>query len=78
MTLHQSEAFLIVASMLSLFVWGGLRYDIVALLALAAAVLTGIVPPDKAFLGFANPVIIIIASVLMRVTETAARLGATR
>jgi di/tricarboxylate transporter len=65
MTLHQSEAFVIVASMLGLFVWGGLRYDIVALLALAAALLTGVVPPDKAFLGFANPVIIIIASVLV-------------
>jgi di/tricarboxylate transporter len=65
MTLHQSEAFLIVASMLGLFVWGGLRHDIVALLALAAALLTGVVPADKAFLGFANPVIIIIASVLV-------------
>ncbi len=65
MTLHQSEAFLIVASMLGLFVWGGLRYDVVALLALAAALLAGIVPADKAFLGFASPVIIIIASVLV-------------
>lgn len=65
MTLHQGEAFLIVASMLGLFVWGGLRHDIVALLALASALLTGIVPADKAFLGLANPVIIIIASVLV-------------
>ena len=65
MTLHQSEAFLIVAAMLGLFVWCGLRHDIVALLALAAALLTGVVPADKAFLGFANPVIIIIASVLV-------------
>src|SRR5690348_2000433 len=65
MTLHQSEAFLIVAAMLGLFVWGGLRYDLVALLALAAALLTGVVPAEKAFLGFASPVIIIIASVLV-------------
>jgi di/tricarboxylate transporter len=65
MTLHQSEAFLIVASMLGLFVWGRLRHDIVALLALAAALLTGVVPAGKAFLGFANPVVIIIASVLV-------------
>src|SRR5271166_3884267 len=65
MTLHQSEAFFIVTSMLGLFVWGGLRYDLVALLALATALLTGIVPAEKAFLGFANPVIIIIASVLV-------------
>src|SRR5690348_6320593 len=62
MTFHQAEAFLIVASMLGLFVWGGLRYDVVALLALATALLTGVVPTDKAFLGFASPVIIIIAS----------------
>jgi len=64
-TLHQAEAFLIVATMLGLFVWGGLRHDVVALLALAAALLTGVVPAEKAFLGFANPVIIIIASVLV-------------
>lgn len=65
MTLHQSEAFLIVASMLGLFVWGRLRYDVVALLALGAALLMGVVPAEKAFLGFANPVIVIIASVLV-------------
>jgi di/tricarboxylate transporter len=65
MTLDQSEAFLIVASMLGLFAWGRLRHDIVALLALAAGLLTGVVPAGKAFLGFANPVIIIIASVLV-------------
>lgn len=65
MRVHQAEAFLIIASMLSLFVWGRLRHDIVALLALSAALLTGVVPADKAFLGFANPVIIIIASVLI-------------
>jgi di/tricarboxylate transporter len=65
MTLPQAEAFLIVASMLGLFGWGGLRYDVVALLALTAALLTGVVPADKAFHGFSNPVIIIIASVLV-------------
>jgi di/tricarboxylate transporter len=65
MTLHQSEAFLIVASMLGLFAWGRLRHDIVALLALAAGLVTGVVPAGKAFFGFANPVVIIIASVLV-------------
>lgn len=65
MTLHQAEAFLIVAGMLVLFVSERLRYDVVAALALSAAALTGIVPPQKAFQGFANPVIIIIASVLV-------------
>ncbi len=65
MTIHQGEAFLIIASMLGLFLWSGLRHDLVALLVLAAAVVTGVVPTSKAFLGFANPVIIIIASVLV-------------
>lgn len=65
MTLHQIEAFVIVAGMLGLFVSDRLRYDIVAVLALSCAALTGIVPREKVFEGFSNPVIIIIASVLV-------------
>ncbi|HEY2618166.1 MAG TPA: SLC13 family permease [Acetobacteraceae bacterium] len=65
MTLPQIEALAIVAGMLILFVSDRLRYDLVAALALSAAVLTGVVPAHKAFQGFANPVIIIIASVLV-------------
>jgi di/tricarboxylate transporter len=65
MTLHQGEAFLIVGCMLALFAWDRLRYDLVAAGALAAAALTGIVPAEKAFQGFANSVIIIIAAVLV-------------
>src|SRR5215475_883413 len=51
--------------MLILFVSDRLRYDLVAALSLSAAVLTGVVPAKKAFEGFANPVIIIVASVLV-------------
>ena len=65
MTLIQGEAFLIIAVMLGLFAWGRLRYDLVALLALSTALIAGVVPSGNAFLGFANPVIIIIASVLV-------------
>ena len=65
MTLPQIEALAIIAGMLILFVTDRLRYDLVAALALSAAVLTGVVPAKKAFEGFANPVIIIIASVLV-------------
>ena len=65
MTLHQTEAFAIVAVMLGLFVSDRLRYDVVAALALSCAALTGIVPREKVFEGFSNPVIIIIASVLV-------------
>jgi di/tricarboxylate transporter len=65
LTLHQTEAFAIVAVMLGLFVSDRLRYDVVAALALSCAALTGIVPREKVFEGFSNPVIIIIASVLV-------------
>ena len=65
MTLHQIEAFAIVIVMLGLFVSDRLRYDVVAALALSCAALTGIVPRDKVFSGFSNPVVIIIASVLV-------------
>ena len=44
MTAAQGTAFGIVGVMMALFVWGKLRYDVVAMLALLAAVLTGIVP----------------------------------
>lgn len=65
MTLHQLESILIIAAMLAAFMSGRLSYDIVAGLALVVAVVLGVVPVDKAFLGFANPVIVIIASVLV-------------
>src|SRR5215469_7398922 len=51
--------------MIALFVSNRLRYDLVAALALSAAVLLGVVPVDKAFTGFSSSVIIIIASVLV-------------
>ena len=74
MPLNQIEAFAIVGAMLALFVWDRVRYDLVAALALLAAMLTGIVPAAKAFEGFANQVIIIIASVLV-VSRAIARSG---
>ncbi len=65
MTLHQGEAFAIIALMLGLFMSDRVRYDMVGGIALIAAVATGIVPSDRAFDGFANPVIVIIAAVLV-------------
>ncbi|MEP7061006.1 MAG: SLC13 family permease [Betaproteobacteria bacterium] len=65
MTLHQIEAFAIILVMIAIFMSGRLRYDVVAALALVTATLLGVVPGNKAFTGFANPVIIIIASVLV-------------
>ncbi|MDB5363491.1 MAG: family permease [Rhodospirillales bacterium] len=74
MPLNQIEAFTIVGAMLALFVLDRVRYDLVAALALLAAMLTGIVPAAKAFEGFSNQVIIIIASVLV-VSRAIARSG---
>ena len=65
MTLHQIEAFVLVGAMLALFIHGRLRYDVVGALTLLAAVVLGVVPSGKAFEGFANPLIVIIASVLV-------------
>jgi di/tricarboxylate transporter len=65
MTTPQLLAFAILAAMMALFVWGRLRYDLVALIALLAAVVAGIVPYDKAFTGFSNDIVIIVASALV-------------
>jgi di/tricarboxylate transporter len=64
-TFVQAEAFALVAAMLGLFAWDRVRYDLVAALLLSAAIVLGVVPADKAFSGFANPVIVIIATVLV-------------
>jgi di/tricarboxylate transporter len=64
-TRDQVIIFGILAAMMTLFLWDRLRYDIVALLALLAAVLTGIIPADKAFSGFSNQVIPLIAGALV-------------
>jgi len=51
--------------MVALFVWNRLRYDLVAMLGLLVAMASGVVPPDQAFAGFSDPVVIIIASALI-------------
>lgn len=75
MALDQALAFAILAAAVILFASGRFRYDIVALGALLAAVLTGVVPPDKAFGGFTSDVVVIIASALV-VSAAIARSGA--
>jgi di/tricarboxylate transporter len=46
-------------------IWGRWRYDLVAFVALLAALLTGLVPTDQAFSGFGHPAVVIIALVLI-------------
>ena len=65
MTLPQGLSFAVIGGMLVLFVWDRWRYDVVALVALLAAVACGIVPTSKAFSGFSNPLLPLIASALV-------------
>jgi di/tricarboxylate transporter len=65
MTLPQVVSFAILAGLLVLFIWDRLRFDIVALLALLASVVLGIVPANKAFSGFSNSLLPLIASALV-------------
>src|SRR5262245_52946298 len=61
--------------MIVLFLWDRIRYDLVALLALLAAVLGGVVKAEHAFSGFSNPVVPLIAGALV-VSAAIARSGA--
>ena len=74
MTLAQGLAFAIVVVMMALFVWGRWRYDLVAAIALLAAVIVGVVPPDQAFKGFSDDIVIIVGSALV-VSAAVARSG---
>jgi di/tricarboxylate transporter len=65
MTFHQALAFGLIVATLGLFIWGRLRYDVVALGSVLTGVLIGVVPADHAFDGFKSDVVIIIASALV-------------
>ena len=65
MTSDQVLVLAVLAGALVLFVWGRWRYDVVALLALLAVVLGGVVPVGEAFSGFAHPAVITVAAVLV-------------
>jgi di/tricarboxylate transporter len=65
MTFHQALAFGLIVATLGLFIWGRLRYDVVALGSVLTGVLIGVVPADHAFDGFKSDVVVIIASALV-------------
>ncbi|HJR21108.1 MAG TPA: SLC13 family permease [Dongiaceae bacterium] len=65
MTFDQGLAFAIVIGAMALFVWGRPRYDMVACLALLAAVAAGLVKPDQAFSGFSDDIVVIVGSALV-------------
>jgi di/tricarboxylate transporter len=74
MTLQAGLAFALVGAAVAAFVWGRLRYDVVAVSALLAGVVVGVVPADKAFDGFRNDVVVVIACALI-VSAAFARSG---
>ena len=55
----------ILVGALALFIWDRLRYDLVAVAALLAAVVAGVVPAEDAFLGFSDPAVVTVAAVLV-------------
>ena len=65
MTLQQIFLFIILVLVFVMLIWGRWRYDLVAFIALMAALLTGVVPISDAFSGFGHPATVIIALVLI-------------
>ncbi|MCL4765555.1 MAG: SLC13 family permease [Hyphomicrobiaceae bacterium] len=62
---EQIIAVAIVTITMVLFIWGRWRYDLVAMFALLAVVLTGLVPAQSAFNGFAHPAVLTVIGVLI-------------
>lgn len=65
MQLQQGLILAILVAMVALFLWGRWRHDMVALGALLACVLLGLVPAAGAFAGFGHPAVITVACVLV-------------
>jgi di/tricarboxylate transporter len=65
MTLDQTLIAAILAATVALFLWGRWRHDMVALAALIACVVAGLVPGEAAFAGFGHPAVITVACVLV-------------
>lgn len=65
MSMEQYYLFGIIAVGLAMFAWGKLRYDVVAILLLLAAVASGAVATDHAFSGFGHPAVVTVAAILV-------------
>ncbi|PYE40590.1 di/tricarboxylate transporter [Rhizobium sp. PP-F2F-G20b] len=65
MRTDQWLSLLVIIFMMAAFVWGRYRYDVVAVAALLAAIVLGIVPTKQAFSGFADDIVIIVGSALI-------------
>ncbi|HIL92100.1 MAG TPA: SLC13 family permease [Cycloclasticus sp.] len=65
MSTDQTLIFAILFTTLVLFAWGKWRYDLVALAAMTAVLLFGLVTPNEAFAGFGHTAVITVAAVLI-------------
>ncbi len=65
MTTDQLLTLAILAGAFALFMWGRWRYDLVAFIALLAGVFAGVVPVDRAYVGFGHPAVVTVAAVLV-------------
>lgn len=65
MSVSQAIVFSILGIALVLFVWNRIRFDLVALMALLAVAIAGIVPADQLFDGFGHPSVVTVAAVLV-------------
>ena len=65
MTTDQIIIFAVLAATLGLFIWDKLRYDVVAILALLAVALTGLIPADDVFSGLGHTAVVTVAAVLI-------------
>jgi len=62
---EQLTILVILVATVAMFLWGRWRHDMVAMGALLACVVTGLVPIDGAFAGFGHPAVITVACVLV-------------
>lgn len=65
MTIQQILAFTLIGATVIAFIWGRWRFDLIALAALVAGMLMGLIPFNAAFDGFSNDIVIIIGSALV-------------
>ena len=65
MTTEQGIVFAVLGATLALFIWNRLRFDVVAMLALLAIAIAGLVPTDELFAGFGHPAVVTVAAVLV-------------
>lgn len=65
MTADQIAIVAVLFLALVLFAWGRWRHDLVAIFALLALVLTGIIPADDAYAGFGHAAVITVAAMLV-------------